>query len=279
MKRSFYLLAVCALVAILPAAAFGTASYTLTDGNASVKISPMAITGMDSWTIDGPVDHLDTQWFWYRYGGMTRELSLENLDAAPTIVATANSLTATYADNAVSITVAYELSYDGPGASTVKEDITIVNNTAGLLDLSFFQYSDFDLGGTAAGDEGNLVPSSPEFLRAQQWEDVTVGLVELFVDRELTTVTPANHGAIVLGDSLFNLLEDNNVDTLSDVAGPVGEGDVAFAFQWDYTLGAGAAALISKSKTLAVTTVPEPGVAGLLLVGLGLLAVRRKHVR
>ena len=253
----------------------------LTDGNSQVNVEAASQSGMNSWVVDG-IDHLNTQWFWYRDGGMTQEQSLDTL-AAPVLSSTANSLSATYTGADYEIVVEYLLTGGaaGSGSSTINEDITINNLSGSPLTLSFFQYSDFNLAGTAGGDEVLLVPpSGPPFVRAQQWEDITAGLMEVITDKELTAVTPADHGEAAFAFSTLGKLTDGFSDTLNDNVS-AGEGDVTFAFQWDYNaligneIAAGGSTTISKIKALDVMPIPEPGTAAVFLMGLGLMAGRR----
>ena len=253
----------------------------LTDGNSQVNVNEGSSSGMDAWVVDG-IDHLNTQWFWYRDSSMTQEQSLDLL-AAPVVSSTANSLSATYTGGDYEIVIEYLLTGGavGSGSSTINEDITINNLSGSPLSISLFQYSDFNLAGTAGGDEVLLVPpSGPPFVRAQQWEDITAGLMEVITDKELTAVTPADHGEAGLAFSTLAKLNDANVDTLNDNVF-AGEGDVTFAFQWDYNalmgneIAAGGSATISKIKALDVMPIPEPGTAAVFLMGLGLMAGRR----
>lgn len=256
----------------------------LSDQNSSVNLDPYSSAGMNSWVVDG-IDHLNTQWFWYRDASMTQEQSLDTLDATPAITLIgANGVSALYTGADYSINVTYSLTGSpiGSGVSLINEDITINNLSASPLTLSFFEYSDFNLAGTAGGDEVILVPpTGPPFIRAQQWEDVTVGFMEVITDKELTAVTPADRGEVGYTFSTLAKLQDGNIDDLNNVVGPLADGDVTFAFQWNYNaamgneIAVGGSKTISKIKTLDVQIIPEPGTVAVFLLGLGLMAGRK----
>ena len=42
-------------------------TYTLTDGNSSVSLTPGSAIGMNNWTVDGQ-NQLNQQWFYYSVG-------------------------------------------------------------------------------------------------------------------------------------------------------------------------------------------------------------------
>src|SRR5207302_2964130 len=64
------------------------------------------------------------------------------------------TLETTYFNGSYGVTVHYFLTgfSAGSGQSLLQETISITNATASPLGIHFLQYSDFDLGGTPAGD-------------------------------------------------------------------------------------------------------------------------------
>jgi len=264
------------LAAVLSFASSATAAVLL-DGNSVLIIDPTSAAGANTWAVDSQ-DQLFKQWFWYREGDVgegTREYSISTL-SAPTVTGSGNSATIAYSGSLFDISITYLLAggAGGSGQSTLNEDILIVNKTAALLDLQFFQYSDFDLAGTKEGDTALLYPSTSPYELAYQW-DGNVGLTEGII-----SVNPfASRGDVGFAPTIVNLLEDNSVTDLYTSTSTVGPGDVEFAFQWDLAIEAGGAVTISKVKDLNVYIIPEPAVTALSLMGLAFVAVRRLRRR
>jgi MYXO-CTERM domain-containing protein len=188
------------------------------------------------------------------------------------VTSSANSATITYSTAAFDLSIQYLLTggSGGSGLADLNEDIAIVNNSGGVLDFHIFQYSDFNLEGTAGGDNVLLFPSSSPFQLAYQWE-ATTGLSESIVQNNPF----ADGGEVGFTPSIVSKLSDGNTDNLSGAAGPVGPGDVSFAFQWDFSIADGDTKTISKLKNLNINVVPEPTSAALGLLGLGFLVARR----
>jgi hypothetical protein len=158
------------------------------------------------------------------------------------------------------------------GYSTIGEQITIVNLSHNKpLNFHFFQYVDFDLGGSSAGDTVQLgKDDSGLFDSAYQKKGNS-----FFADE---IVSPgANHGQAALYQTIYNGLTDNAPTTLTDYAGPV-TGDATWAFQWDASIPANGSLSIALSKSVYVTNVPEPSTLALIPLGLALLAAARRRV-
>ena len=128
-------------------------TYNLTDGNSTVTIKADSSYGMKNWTVDGQ-DQLYRQWFWYRVGSRGGEKGLNQLKLVSADQTSDSSLTTLYQMNCkFNIEVSYALTGGaaGSGMSSVNESIKITNLSNDPLDFHFFQYVDFDLGGSGAG--------------------------------------------------------------------------------------------------------------------------------
>ena len=255
-------------LAVAGVAIQGYSQVALVDGNSLADIDPGTQSGMYNWIVDG-VDHLAQQWFWYRIGA-GQEFSIDTISAPVVVHPTANTATITYANALLSVRVDYTLfgGVPGDGASHIQESLTINNLSGTALDLHFFQYSDFDLLGTPAGDRVQL--GKDVFLKFNEALQTEGPIV--FSE---TDVTPgADRGEANFFPNTLNSLNDGLATTLNNNAGPVGPGDVTWAFEWDRLLDPNGSLLISKNKYIQV---PEPGT--LALVGLGLatfLSLRRR---
>jgi hypothetical protein len=238
--------------------------YTLTDNGVTALFDSTGGAGWYNWTVAGQ-NQLNQQWFWYRIGTSGGESAI-NAIGAPTITQNVPyQLTALYANGALSVQVTYGLT-GNTASSGMNESVRIINNTATNLDLHFFQYTDFDLGGFAGGQTVSLgtLPSM-----------ATQTLGSAYSAGETVTPTVSHREANFFNNTLVSL-NDLTPTTLNDNLGPVGPGDVTFAFQWDFTIGPG----LSKSLSPIMNVqVPEPSALALMIVGLAALTLRRQGVR
>jgi len=241
-------------------------AVVLSDLNSSVGIDEASQGGLSSWSVDG-TDQLFQQWFWYRVGNTGPESSIDTLTLNNTTLYGNRGVSLEYSGSGFDMTVDFILTGGtaGSGVSDLAENIRIVNTSGSNLDFSFFQYSDFDLGG-AGGD--TVEQSNANTVR--QWD----GVVSL---QEETVGTPApSHIELANFAQTLNSLNDTFTTTLDDTSGPI-SGDVTWAWQWDLNIASGGSALISKDMQLSVSAVPVPAAVWLFGSGLlGLVGVGRR---
>ena len=237
------------------------ATFTLTDLNSSAQIDDAAQRGMFNWTVNG-VNQLAQQWFWFRLGSTGGQSSLETL---PLLAATASdtngngqpdTLFLSYGSTSgLQIDVRYTLRGTGSSGSDMQEQINITNNGTVTLDLHFFQYTNFDLNGTAAGDTVSLINANT--VRQSKSGGPLIS--------ETVTTPAANHyelGLTTDSPNTLTRLNSGSPITLLDGATTRGPGDATWAFQWDRSLAPGATLQISKDKNLQI---PEPGTSALII--------------
>lgn len=264
----------CMLAPIVVLAAAGAAQAvvtTLEDRNSTTTIQDASTAGMNSWQVDG-VNQMFQQWFWFRYAGDASERGINTLaltgsavsDTNPFVDNRPDRLRLQYTDAGTGLQIAPSWTLRGgtagSGNAGVNEEIRITNNGQTRIQLSFFQYSDFDINGTAGGDSVVITGGNT----AEQFDGV-YGSAE-------TVVTPAPF-AYQAGNwpSIINSLTDGAVTNLNNNAGPV-LGDCSWAFQWEFDIAPGDSVLISKVKNIT----PAPGALALLGLG-GLIAGRRRR--
>ncbi|MEK6677761.1 MAG: hypothetical protein AABZ47_19175 [Planctomycetota bacterium] len=270
------------LVAVASIATVSTtqaATFTITDQNSRASFDTTSQNGMYEWVVDG-VNHLSQEWFWYRTGSMTSELSVDTLDILVQGTTDTNfdgdhdTFYIRYGDlndrqvPAFTIELAFRIdgALNGTGISDIGEQITITNFSDNDLDIKFFQYNDADLNGGSTDTSINIM-GSPENTARQ--EDTGVQVHE-------TVVTPApNHYEAGLFSATRDSLNDNNTTTLNDVNSVAGPGDFTWAFQWDILLDSEEAFQISKDKNIAA--VPAPAAALLGVLGLALVRVTKRR--
>jgi hypothetical protein len=254
------------------------AFFTLSDENSQVDFDTSSSANAYNWRVEGS-DQLFQQAFWYRVGDSGPEQSVHSLPIGFQMASNTNSdpaldtLNVVYNGPGFNIEISYRLDGGlvGSGASDMGEQIAITNNTGAPLNFHFFQYSDFELMGTAAND-------TAMFLNAN-----TVRQTEGELSLQETIATPAaSRREINFFAATRNKLEDgvaSNLDNLPPIGVPLGPGDMTWAFQWDRIIpasGVGRTFIISKDKRLNVVPEPTTLVALSLAAGLMLCWQRRR---
>lgn len=247
------------------AVGIGSAQVTLRDGNSRADIDPNSSTGMYNFKVGG-VDHLFQQWFWYRHDGMGDEASIDTISTATVTQLALNQASLRYDNGIIRVEVFYLLTGGTPGSGQgdIAESIRITNVSNTVMNLAFFQYTDFDLNDSPGGDvvvnaNANTMQQSEGLVAASE-----------------TVATPAaNHWEVGGFPSIITKFFDGLATTLSDSGSPFGPGDGTFAWQWNRTLNPNGSFLISKDKR--IEAVPEP--ASMIALGTGLvgLVLRRRR--
>jgi hypothetical protein len=268
-RQIITLLSVCGALSM--AAVSGGAVTILEDRNALLRVDDGTVAGADRWEVDG-MNHLFQQWFWFRTAADSREFSLDTLPAVRFVQDTngfvdprPDTVAILYTGNGFTIQPTFTLrgGQAGSGVSDISETIVITNTGQSTLNISFYQYSDFDLGGTVADADVRFFGAGNN----------TASQTDIGVTISETILTPQPD---LVEANFFSTtrdaLEDAVITNLNNDPGPLGPGDLTWAVQWDLTIAPGASVQIVKDKSI----VPTPGAAALLAVA-GALGLRRRR--
>ncbi len=282
MTRSFVLAAVASAMLLFPGAAFAT-SFTLVDQNSTAIIETGAGGGVLAWAVDD-VNSLNLQWFFISIDGSdyvpidllgvaaggSAELAS---DTNPFVDDNEDTLAVRYGDQSpivVDLTLTLRGGQAGTGVADMAETLVLSNLGDVATSVSFIQYVDFNFG----ADPGDVAEILNANTVRQQDAAGAVGVAE-----EVVTPKPDLAAVGSADELLANITSGAGVVPDS---GPVGPGDVAWAFQWDVELDGGDTFLISKDKRLGpapgTPSVPEPATALLGLLGcVGLAVIGRRR--
>jgi len=255
-------------LATFAGSAWGAPLYVLEDHNSRVSFDAGSQAGTFDWIVDG-TSHLVQQWFWFRIGN-NPERSIDTLpltgafasDTNPFSDNRADALFLRYEDAAIKIEPTFILrgGNAGTNSSDLAEQIKITNKGASTITISFFQYADFDLNGTPFDDSVSIFAGNHVIQTEGPvvMSESVVAPLPSFFEAEFHPVTLAK-------------LNDVFADNLSNNAFRA-NGNLTWAFQWNFTIQAGKSVLISKDKQV----VPTPG--SIALLGLaGAFVLRRKR--
>jgi hypothetical protein len=246
---------------------------TLQDVNsvAHVDTTQGAGNGMTDWSVGGQ-NQLAQQWFWYRTSSGALQKSIDTISAPTIVQPDAADMTVTYANATFSLSISYSMSGTTPGSGNadIQESIHIHNNTASPLNFTFFQYSDFDLGGNPNGDSVSIHPNG-----SGGYDSATQTKLATQISETVIT-PPANRAEANTWPNTLNSLINTPGYNLNNVTS-AGPGDVTWAYQWDFTsIAANGDQDILKDKILSISPIPEPSVIALGIAGLTAFALRRR---
>jgi len=212
MPRLALVVCLCAFLAIVsvPSQPASGSMIPLDDLNSHVEFR--TDSGLTAWTVDD-ISQLKQQWFYYRFSDTAPEVPLSSLGYLNHKATDGNfndgddSLTVVYGQpnpGFFSITLTYILigGLDGSHKSDLQETITFNNRTGQAVHIHFFQYCDFDLGGTPGGDTVDII--NPNLVKQSD--------AHIMVAETVTTPAP-NHTELGVYDSTLQKLIDASPTT------------------------------------------------------------------
>jgi hypothetical protein len=236
--------------------------------------------GMNSWSVDTMnQSQLNQQWFWYSVNGAPQK-TVDQISAATVYnfsnpSSPINNIGVVYQNSQLTVQIQYILAGNGSGSgkADMQEYLTIVNNGASSINLSFYQYSNFNL----FQDNQNTVniSGSPGGGYSGALQTTTTG-----GGSGLAEVIDAPYANFAEAAGVFQTVSELNSGsyyTLNDTTS-AGPGDVTWAFQWNQTLASGGIMNITKDKGLSIQILPEPTTLAFIALGGSALALvlRRK---
>jgi len=247
-------------------------TLTLTSGNATVEVDPDSSAGIYDWRIGG-TSHVAQQWFWFRAsvdGWNDREYSIDTLGTPVVTQPVSNFATLTYTDSQGRFAIETMLILaggDGFHSADLAEIVKIINLSNDPITFSLFEYGDYNL----AGDPVDVSLTIAGGNTAQQGG---VGNWMIASMESVVTGPPDLCEAGTYSDTL-DKLEDGDIDDLNNVL-TAGAGDCTWAFEWlNQEVDPLQALIVSRDTVIRTEPVAEP--AGLGLIGLALLGLRKRR--
>jgi hypothetical protein len=261
------------IAAFLSISASASPVSILTSGNSSVSIDSGTQAGMNNWTVDGQ-NQLSQQWFWYRIGSSGPEASIDTISAPVLNLLSPSVLTATYMNSQFKVNVLYSLvgGAVGSGVSDVTEQISIQNLTGSSLSFHFFQYADFNLGGTPSNDSASATRAG----RGYNGVDQTDGFCHISENVDTVVSQSANEVQVATDNSLLMSLNNTTPTMLNNYTSA--SGNIKWALEWDKNIAAGGTMIISKDMNISgviPVNVPEPSLLSLFGVAVISHSIRR----
>jgi hypothetical protein len=248
------------------AAVSGAQTFTLTDAGASATVN--ATLGEVTNIVVGGTDHAFQHTYYLRNGDAGTAASLSTYTLLSSSQPTSSFLELLYGNGTFNIQIRYLLTGAGTQAD-LAESVVVTNVSGQSTSLRLFQYSDWDIAGTAANDTVTRMNSST----MQQSDSVAFGNTSV-------------HGGTPIPDfselgafpGVRNDITGVNGYFLDTAAGSgIGQsfsGDATYAFQWNRDLAPNQTFALSTDKVAAV---PEPGTMIALGLGAAALLARRRR--
>lgn len=249
--------------------------FTLSDLNTEVVYDADGGAVVD-WIVNG-IDVMYEEGFWFRIGdGPETALTSLYTDDTPVVVADSNPfddprpnvLSAQYVNPDIFVA---NVNYTLQGSAVdccaqLSEQLTIINTSGERLELSIFEYTDFDI--------GDVVDDIAEFKDEDTFIQIDYGSFYT----ETVLGTDPDFWEIDVYDNTLGRLNDADADNLSNSTSPLTSDDLTWAAQWDFVIPAGGSINLNTSKQV-ISAIPVPASIGLLAGGLLAFSAFRRRSR
>jgi hypothetical protein len=209
----------------------------------------------------------ESGWSWRINGVDTREFAFSSAGAVEAGNGTAlgTRTWASLASGAFSAVQTIALTDGGvAGQAIAVHTMTVTNLGGSPLDISLFNYTDFDVSATAGGDSGVWLDQPNDIMKITDGANFAE---YRGVDADAYQVTAFA--------TLRGLLTNTVINNLNNTGLPFGPGDFTGGFQWNRVIAAGDSASVVAIYAIN-QSVPAPG--ALALLGLaGLVGTRRRR--
>ncbi len=243
-----------------------SAQFTLTDGGAIVDIDTSNGT-IDNFVLGG-IDHAFQHTYYLRNGDGGTAAGLGTFALLSSSNPLANYAELVYGNGTFEIQIRYLLT--GAGQQADLAETVVVRNVSGqTASMRLFQYSDWDMAGTAGTDTVTRLNSST----MQQVDDIATGNTSIAGGTpipefsEMGAFAGLRTSILTTNGYVLNTAAGNGI-------GQTFNGDGTYAFQWNRNLAPNASFAMSTDKVLAV---PEPG--SMIALGLGVTALLARRRR
>ena len=249
------------------------ANFTLSDNNSEITVSDR--NGVTVWYVEGSPDNVFIANYYYRLGSTGNENNFLDGLGIPTVnQSTLNQLELTYGGSELQAVVNYSLQGGvvGSNQSLLRRSVTLTNLGGQALDFHLFDYSDFDIKFNQLNQRDQAIALEPQKIvinSATQPLSILAEVSPNNTNYQISDFFTLYNQFFIDSDGPTTL--DNTPPLLTPF--PVPPGDNALAFQWDFTLPAGASLTFSSSANYGPTVPEASSVLG--LIGLGLLGLRR----
>ena len=246
----------------------GAQTYNLSTGDSSVQINGGSSPAVSDWTAAG-VTEMPQQAFYYSVGSGNVN-SIDTINSWTLLSQSATALSGTYVNSTLGVTNTYSLQDEYNGStelSALTTTISLQNVSDSSQTFHFYQYSDFTIGGTPAGQDVEFTGTGFPYT-VYQFNPNNIG--EGFLEGNIAIGLGVTVGEVAgINDGTdFGLGENVPAPNFNSTDLTAGPGPVDFGYEFTATLAPLSSITITETQTVPV---PEP--SSMALISLGILAL------